>query len=213
VVEPSLTAIAAVADNGAIGDGSGLLWHLPEDFARFKRVTMGGVLIQGRTTFQSMGGALKGRVAIVVTRHPGSVPVGWAADLAEAAALAGLAESGSLTPPAAAPAPGAPAPPAHGTAVLAAASPEAALALLAQFPARRWWSIGGGQIYRALWPYTTDLDITQVHRSPDAPVHFPAIDPADWAETGRERREGFDFVAYARRTPDAAHRLAAAVHA
>jgi dihydrofolate reductase len=63
-----LTAIAAVGANGVIGDGRGLLWHIPEDFARFKAVTSGGVLIMGRRTYESLGGALVQRVSIVLTR-------------------------------------------------------------------------------------------------------------------------------------------------
>jgi dihydrofolate reductase len=64
----SLTAIAAVAANGVIGDGRDLLWHLPADFARFKRVTMGGVLIMGRRTYESLGKALPGRTSIILTQ-------------------------------------------------------------------------------------------------------------------------------------------------
>jgi dihydrofolate reductase len=74
VTDPTLTAIAAVGTNGVIGDGRGLLWHLPEDFARFKRVTMGGVLVMGRTTYDSLGGALRGRVSVVLTRNAGWRP-------------------------------------------------------------------------------------------------------------------------------------------
>ena len=36
-----ITLIAAVGRNGVIGDGRGLLWHLPEDLAFFKRTTLG----------------------------------------------------------------------------------------------------------------------------------------------------------------------------
>jgi len=74
VAGPKLTAIAAVAANGVIGDGRGLLWRIPEDFAHFKAVTMGGVLVMGRRTFDSLGRPLPGRVSIVVTHsalcHP-----------------------------------------------------------------------------------------------------------------------------------------------
>ncbi|MCL2490527.1 MAG: dihydrofolate reductase, partial [Propionibacteriaceae bacterium] len=66
---PKLTAIAAVARNGVIGDGDGLLWHIPEDFARFKAVTMGGALVMGRRTYQSLGRPLPGRTSIVLTRN------------------------------------------------------------------------------------------------------------------------------------------------
>ncbi len=60
-------AIAAVADNGVIGSGEDMLWHLPEDFRRFKRVTMGHTLVFGRRTFEQIG-RLPGRRHIVCTR-------------------------------------------------------------------------------------------------------------------------------------------------
>ena len=69
VAEGSLTAIAAVARNGAIGDGTDIPWRIPEDWRRFTAVTMGGVLIVGRRTHDGMG-LLPGRASIVVTRDP-----------------------------------------------------------------------------------------------------------------------------------------------
>lgn len=64
-----IIAIAAVAANGVIGSGHGMLWHLPGDFARFKRVTMGQVVVFGRRTFEEIG-PLPGRHTVVVTRDP-----------------------------------------------------------------------------------------------------------------------------------------------
>lgn len=67
---PPITAIAAVAEGGAIGAGNDLVWSDREDFARLKRLTMGGVLVMGRATFESIGRALPGRDSYVVTRDP-----------------------------------------------------------------------------------------------------------------------------------------------
>lgn len=64
-----VVAIAAVASNGVIGDGRDIPWHLPEDFARFKRVTTGHVLLMGRATFEAIGHPLPGRTTIVITRQ------------------------------------------------------------------------------------------------------------------------------------------------
>ena len=55
-----VTLIAAVARNGVIGNGPHIPWHLPEDFAYFKRTTMGHVLVMGRLTFESIGRAAAG---------------------------------------------------------------------------------------------------------------------------------------------------------
>jgi len=58
-----------------IGDHGRIPWHFAEDFAHFRATTMGGVLVMGRTTYDSIGRPLPGRTTIVVTRNPD-----WAAD-------------------------------------------------------------------------------------------------------------------------------------
>ena len=70
-----VTLVAAYADNRVIGDRGRIPWHLPEDFAHFKATTMGGVLVMGRATYESIGRPLPGRTTIVVTRNPQ-----WSAD-------------------------------------------------------------------------------------------------------------------------------------
>jgi dihydrofolate reductase len=64
-----LTLVAAYAENRVIGDHGRIPWHLPEDFAHFKATTMGGVLVMGRATYESIGRPLPGRTTIVVTRN------------------------------------------------------------------------------------------------------------------------------------------------
>ena len=64
--------IFARARNGVIGKDGGLPWHLPEDLAHFKRVTMGCPVIMGRKTWDSLPARfrpLPGRTNIVVTRQ------------------------------------------------------------------------------------------------------------------------------------------------
>lgn len=63
--------IVAVARHGVIGADGGLPWRIPEDMARFKRLTMGHALVMGRATFESIGRPLPGRTNIVLTRQPG----------------------------------------------------------------------------------------------------------------------------------------------
>jgi dihydrofolate reductase len=89
----NVTLIAAVGRNGVIGADNDMPWHLPEDFAFFKRTTMGHPMVMGRRTFDSIGRVLPGRRTIVVTRqrdwsHP---DVETAHSLSEALALAGPA--------------------------------------------------------------------------------------------------------------------------
>ena len=62
--------VAAVADNGVIGDGTAIPWHVPGEQAQFKALTMGHTLLMGRTTYDSIGRPLPGRTSIVLTRDP-----------------------------------------------------------------------------------------------------------------------------------------------
>ncbi len=64
-----MTIIAAISENLALGKDNQLLWHLPDDFKRFKEVTTGHHVIMGRKTFESMGKkALPKRTNMVITR-------------------------------------------------------------------------------------------------------------------------------------------------
>jgi dihydrofolate reductase len=62
--------VAAVARNGVIGNGPDIPWKVPGEQRLFKELTMGDVLVMGRTTYESIGRALPGRTTIVLTRDP-----------------------------------------------------------------------------------------------------------------------------------------------
>ncbi len=64
-----LSLIVAANLEGAIGKDNQLLWHLPEDLKRFKRLTMGKPILMGRKTFESIGKPLPGRTSFVITRN------------------------------------------------------------------------------------------------------------------------------------------------
>ena len=87
-----ITIIAAVTpDRYAIGRRGDLLYHVSADLRHFEELTMGGSLVMGRKTFESLPkGALPGRRNIVVTRRPGySAPgIETASDLPAALSLA-----------------------------------------------------------------------------------------------------------------------------
>jgi dihydrofolate reductase len=78
--EIELVLIAAVAENGVIGDDGGMPWHYPADLAHFKETTMGHPVILGRRTFESIAaqldGPLPGRTNVVLSRSDPSVPEG-----------------------------------------------------------------------------------------------------------------------------------------
>lgn len=69
---PPLSLIAAVARNGAIGRDNQLLFRIPGDLPRLKRLTLGHPVIMGRKTWDSLppkNRPLPGRLNIVVTRN------------------------------------------------------------------------------------------------------------------------------------------------
>jgi len=75
-----ITIIAAIAKENALGKDNQLIWHLPNDLKRFKKVTSGHHVIMGRKTFESLGKPLPNRVNIIITRNndytaPGCVVV------------------------------------------------------------------------------------------------------------------------------------------
>lgn len=64
-----ITLIAAAAENNALGKDNDLLWHLPNDFKRFKEITSGHHIILGRKTFESFPKPLPNRTHIIITRQ------------------------------------------------------------------------------------------------------------------------------------------------
>ncbi len=64
----SVVMIAAAAENNALGKDNELLWHLPDDFKRFKKITTGHKIIMGRKTFESFPKPLPNRTHIIITR-------------------------------------------------------------------------------------------------------------------------------------------------
>lgn len=68
--------IAAVAENNALGKNNELVWHLPNDFKRFKALTTNHHIIMGRKTFESFPKPLPNRVHIVITRQKDYDPEG-----------------------------------------------------------------------------------------------------------------------------------------
>ena len=66
-----ITIIAAIDENNVLGKDNQLIWHLPEDLMRFKRLTTGHAIIMGRKTFVSShpGGERRGGGDIICWRN------------------------------------------------------------------------------------------------------------------------------------------------
>ena len=65
-----LCAIVAVTDNDVISKEGKIPWHMPMDFERLKRITLGHPIIMGRKTHDSIGRTLPGRLNVVISTNP-----------------------------------------------------------------------------------------------------------------------------------------------
>lgn len=69
-VNPCISAIAIISKNRGLGLENKLLFHIPGELPRFKKITTGHPVIMGRKTFESIGRVLPGRTNIIVTKDP-----------------------------------------------------------------------------------------------------------------------------------------------
>jgi dihydrofolate reductase len=92
-----VSLIAAVAENGVIGQNGEMPWKLSTDLRRFRSITTGKPVIMGRRTFATIGKPLPNRINIVMTRDPSFDVAGTVAvptiDAAMSAAIAAGAAS------------------------------------------------------------------------------------------------------------------------
>lgn len=66
-MDPRISIICALGTNRAIGRNNKLLWHLPDDLKRFKKITFGHPVIMGLRTYESIGRPLPERVNIIIS--------------------------------------------------------------------------------------------------------------------------------------------------
>jgi dihydrofolate reductase len=69
----SVALVWAQSTSGVIGRDGGIPWHVPEDLARFKELTMGHTVVMGRRTWESLPARfrpLPGRRNVVISRNP-----------------------------------------------------------------------------------------------------------------------------------------------
>src|SRR3989344_3179471 len=69
IMKPTISIIAAIGKNRELGKNNSLLWHLPNDLPRFKKITRNHPIIMGRKTHESIGRVLPKRLNIIVTRN------------------------------------------------------------------------------------------------------------------------------------------------
>lgn len=63
-----ISIIVAIGKNRELGKNNKLLWNIPEDLKRFKKITSDNIVVMGRKTYESIGRPLKNRINIVITR-------------------------------------------------------------------------------------------------------------------------------------------------
>ncbi|MDH7475934.1 MAG: dihydrofolate reductase [Microgenomates group bacterium] len=64
-----ISLIAVIGPHRELGKDNKLLYHIPADLKRFKKITEAHPVIMGRKTFESIGGPLQHRLNIVITRN------------------------------------------------------------------------------------------------------------------------------------------------
>jgi dihydrofolate reductase len=168
--DPDLVLVAAVAENGVIGDEDRMPWHYPADLAQFKRLTTGHPVIVGRKTYEGivdrLGGPLPDRTSVVLTTRP----IGDG-DLPDGAVVANDPE----------------------TAVERAAADAADRGVDAAYV------IGGATVYEAYLDRADRMVLTEIPERPEGDTHFPEWDPETWVERDRETDGELAFVTYERR--------------
>jgi dihydrofolate reductase len=67
--QPHLYLIAAMSENGVIGQFNRLPWHLPDEWAHFRKVTEGKAFIQGRKSFEAADALHSSYKNVVLSRN------------------------------------------------------------------------------------------------------------------------------------------------
>lgn len=171
--------------NWGIGKDNQLLFRVSPDMRHFKAKTLGGAVIMGRKTLESLPGGkpLPGRVNIVLTRNPDSLEPCLRQSREEGLQLWSCRDLSEL-----------------------------ALCLEQQgLPPERVWVIGGAEIYRLLLPYCSQAWVTRFLAAAAADCFMADLDEEpDWrlVEEG-ERQEweglGFRFDLYRNEKPRELH--------
>jgi dihydrofolate reductase len=181
--------VVAYGANRGIGYRGQLPWRLPSDLRRFRELTIGGTVLMGRKTFESLPDPyrpLPGRRNIVVSATPGFDPAAGAGaaggSTGASAGTTGAAATGGTT-----------------TSVEVHRGIEAALAACGA----DCFVIGGGSVYEQTLPLVQRVYATVVHTRPTSDTYFPELPSDQWyvIEQGDDIRENgitFHFATYDR---------------
>ena len=149
--------IVAMNENRIIGDGKKILWHLPGDLKRLKKMTMGSPLIMGRKTWDSIGRPLPGRANIVLTNS-----LSWQA---EGAIVVNSFED-AITK--------------------ADEWIQRNIEINQNIIQKKIFLFGGAEIYRIGLKYCDNIEITKVKLKLQTGIKFPKLNENDWKKTKLE---------------------------
>lgn len=175
---PPIGLIWAEAEGRVIGRHGGMPWHVPEDLAHFKAVTLGAPVLMGRKTWESLPPRfrpLPGRRNIVVTRQ-----TGWSAEGADVAASVDDALALAAT-----------------TTTDDDARDVDASAHDTDGGGGWVWVIGGAELFTATIALADRLEVTELRHDAEAfaaasgDVLAPAIDPARFAASAVDPADGW----------------------
>ncbi len=166
-----ISIIAAIGKNRELGKNNKLLWHIPEDFKRFKTLTSDHIVIMGRKTFESIGKPLPNRTNIVITRNKNVVEQFIAPKI-----------DGVIN---------------HTTTIFYH-SLEEALRFAQGKESKEIFIIGGGEIYKQGIKYADKLYLTLVNQEyPEADAFFPdysAFKKVIFEENHKNKNYSFKFL-------------------
>ena len=149
--------IVAMNENRIIGDGKNLLWNLPGDLKRLKKITMGSPLIMGRKTWDSIGRPLPGRANIVLTNS-----VSWNA--AGAIVVNSFAD-----------------------AIFKADEwIDLNMETRQNITQKKIFLFGGAEIYKIGLEYCDNIEMTKVKSDIKTGIKFPKLNESDWEKTKLE---------------------------
>ena len=149
--------IVAMNENRIIGDGKNLLWHLPGDLKRLKKMTMGSPLIMGRKTWDSIGRPLPGRANIVLTNS-----ISWSAD----GAIVVNSFEDAIT--------------------RADEWIDFNIKINNGIIQKKIFLFGGAEIYKIGLEYCDNIEMTKVKFYSKSGIKFPKLHESDWEKTKLE---------------------------
>ena len=171
-----ITIIAAAGENNSLGKDNDLVWHLPDDFKRFKELTSGNHILMGRKTFETFPKPLPNRTHLIITRQEDyQVPENcFVFDSIQSAfhAFDGI---------------------------------QSTFDEVLEFLDKDIWIIGGGEIYKQSMEIADRIELTRVHSEFEADTFFPEIGD-EWELVSEEyhpaderHKYEFTYLTYDRR--------------